>query len=199
MVDTNEQVIAEAQQRGETLTERELVALIERYHRTEGPGVDRDLVEAYDTAVADEEIAPFAEGELQETLDRHLGDSDTWVDAETYYPVGDGRVSVFPAEWHDALGDSTDLRAYVDVIEEAMADEDTGTESPYGGLGTGVPEGLLLDAVAAIGGLDRETAKDRLERRRNDGELVQDADQHPDARVYLSEETDDMRDDWLSS
>lgn len=196
MAEINQQVVADARQRGETLTSRELLLLIERYHRTTGPGVDRELIDAYDDAVADDEAIPFTEGQFREEVDHHLGDED-WAGTDTFYPVGEDRISAFPAEWHDTLEDSTDLRAYVDVIEESMADADTAADAPGGGLGTGVPEELLIDAAAAIGGLDRETAKDRLERHRNDGELVQDADQHPDARVYLSEETEGMRDDWL--
>lgn len=197
MVDTNQQVIEEARQRGETLTSRELLLLIEQYHRPRGPGVDRELLEAYDAEVARDDVIPYQEGQLLETVERHLGDDESWVDEETYYPVGDGRVSAFPAAWHEELGDTTDLRAYVDVIGNAMGGSDTDSDSQRGGMGTGVPEGLLLEAARAVGGLDRETAKSRLEERRDAGELVQDADQHPDARVHLSEDTEEMRDGWL--
>lgn len=197
MVDTNQQVIEEARQRGETLTSRELILSIEQYHRPEGPGVDQELLEAYDAEVARDDIIPYEEGQLLDAVERRLADDESWVDEETYYPVGDGRVSAFPAAWHDTLGETTDLRAYVDVIGEGMGRSGTDADSQRGGIGTGVPEGLLLEAAAAIGGLDQETVKSRLEEHRDAGELVQDADQHPDARVHLPEDTEEMRDDWL--
>lgn len=197
MVDTNQQVIEEARQRGDTLTSRELLLLIEQYHRPGGPGVGRELLEAYDAEVARDDVIPYQEGQLLETVERHLGDDESWVDEETYYPVGDDRVSTFPAAWHDELGDTTDLRAYVDVIGNAIGGSDTDSDSQRGRMGTGVPEGLLLEAARAVGGLDSETAKSRLEERRDAGELVEDADQHPNARVHLSEDTEAMRDGWL--
>lgn len=197
MVDTNQQVIEEARQRGDTLTSRELLLLIEQYHRPGGPGVGRELLEAYDAEVARDDVIPYQEGQLLETVERHLGDDESWVDEETYYPVGDDRVSTFPAAWHDELGDTTDLRAYVDVIGNAMGGSGTDSDSQRGRMGTGVPEGLLLEAARAVGGLDSETAKSRLEERRDAGELVEDADQHPNARVHLSEDTEAMRDGWL--
>lgn len=197
MVDTNQQVIEEARQRGDTLTSRELLLLIEQYHRPGGPGVGRELLEAYDAEAARDDVIPYQEGQLLETVERHLGDDESWVDEETYYPVGDDRVSTFPAAWHDELGDTTDLRAYVDVIGNAMGGSGTDSDSQRGRMGTGVPEGLLLEAARAVGGLDPETAKSRLEERRDAGELVEDADQHPNARVHLSEDTEAMRDGWL--
>lgn len=197
MVDTNQQVIEEARQRGETLTSRKLLLLVEQYHRSGSPGVDRDLLDAYDAAAARDDAIPFKEGQLSEAVSRDLVDDESWAGEDVYYPVGDDRISTFPAEWHDVLGDTTDVRAYVDVIGEAMADSGTGADSQRGGIGTGVPEGLVLEAMAVIGGLDQETAKDRLEQRRDDGELVEDADQHPDARIHLAEDAEWMRDDSL--
>ena len=197
MVDTNQQVIEEARQRDDMLTSRELLLMIERQHRPDGPGVDQELLDAYDDAVGRDEAIPFEEGELRESVERRLSDDETWVDEDTYYRLGDGRISVFPAEWHDALGDTTDLRAYVDVIGEGMGASGPGNDSQRGGLGTGVPEGLLLEAATVIGGLDQGTAKDRLEQHRADGDLVEDADQHPDARVHLAEDAEGLRDDSL--
>ena len=197
MVDTNQQVVEEARQRGETLTTRELLLLIEQHHRPEGPGVKKELLEAYNDTLAQDANIPYQEGQLLETIERDLTDSETWVGEDSFYSLGDGRISAFPAGWHETLGDSTDLRAYVDVMEEGLADEDTPANSQRGGMGTGVPESLLLEAAEAIGGITQDTAKDRLEEFRSEGSLVEDADQHPDARVSLSEEAEEMRDDWL--
>lgn len=197
MVDTNQQVIEEARQRDDMLTSREMLLMIERQHRPDGPGVDQELLDAYDDAVGRDAAIPFEEGELRESVERRLSDDERWVDEDTYYRLGDGRISVFPAEWHDALGDTRDVREYVDVIGEAMGESGPGADSRRGGVGTGVPEGLVLEAASVIGGLDQGTAKERLEQRRDDGELVEDADQHPNARIHLAEDAEWMRDDSL--
>jgi hypothetical protein len=205
MVETSEQVLEEARERGETLLTKQFVSLIERHHPNE-QGASRELLEAYDEAIANDDMVPFEAGEVTSAVENRSVDEETWVDDEAVYVIGDGRVSIFPARWHDELGETTDLRAYVSVIEDVIGGADPDADEPQGGTGTsvgggvgsGVPEQLLLDAAAVIGGLEREAAKDQLEERRNNDELVQDADQHPEARVYLSEETDDMKDDWLN-
>lgn len=195
MTDPNEQVLDEARQYGETLTTRDFLLIVERDHP--GAGVDEETLVAYDEAIATDDILPFAEGQLRSAVDEDLSTNEGWQDAETYYDVGDGRVSLFPKRWHDRLADSADLREYIAIIEEASAEEDTASDLPKGGIGTGVPESLLLDVMIAIDGIEREAAKERLESDRRDGKLVQDADQHPDARIYLPEEAEEMRDDWL--
>jgi hypothetical protein len=188
----NDGVVQDANERGEKLLAEDFLLWIEREHAEEGPGVTEDRFRSYEEALS-EQRASFDPGELRSSLDETMVDSEAWVDDDAVYALGGDRISTFPAAWHDRLADSDDLREYVAVIEEATSD----TEISTGGRGPGVPEGLLLDAASVIGGLDREVAKERLERLRDDGDLVQDADQHPDARVYLGEEVRDMRDPWL--
>lgn len=205
MVETSEQVLEEARQRGEKLLTRDFVSLIERHHLNE-QGVSREMLDAYDEAIANDDMVPFEAGEVTSAVENRSVDEETWVDDEALYWIGNDRVSIFPARWHDELSETTDLRAYVDVIGDVIGGSDPDTDEPQGGMGTsvgggvgsGVPEQLLLDAASVIGGAERESAKDQLEERRNNGELVQDADQHPEARVYLSEEAGEMRDDWLN-
>jgi len=50
-----------------------------------------------------------------------------------------------------------------------------------------VPEADLLEIAATIADYDREVAKAELETCREEERLVQDADQHPAANVYLPE------------
>lgn len=197
MTDPNTQVLEEARQYGETLSVRELIRIVERYHRPEGPGISHETIDAYDRAVGDDDVLPFAEGQVRSTIEEGLSTDETWYDAEAYYEVGEGRVSLFPQRWHDSLADADDVRKYVAVIEDDTASADAESDVPKGGMGTGVPEELLLNAIVVIDGVGREEAKERLERERREGGLVQDADQHPDARIYLPEEAGEMRDDWL--
>ncbi len=188
----NDGVVQDANERGEKLLPGDFLLWIEREHAEEGPGVSEELFRAYEEALSAQR-ASFEPGELRSSLEETLVDSESWVDDDAVYALGNGRISTFPAAWHDRLRDSGDLREYVAVIEDATIDDEIAT----GGRGPGVPEGLLLDAASVIGGIDREVAKERLERHRDDGALIQDADQHPDARVYLGEEVRDMRDPWL--
>lgn len=197
MVEPNERVLEEARHRGDALLVGELVALIERYHTDERRGVTRETLAAYEEAIAEEGVVPYDSGDVRSEVEERLVASETWEDADAFYEVGDGHVSVFPARLHDRLEGETDLREYVRVLEESTADDAASSETGHGGVGTGVPEGILLDAAAIISDVDRGEAKDRLERLRDEGELVQDADQHPDARVYLGEEVEEMRDDTL--
>lgn len=54
-----------------------------------------------------------------------------------------------------------------------------------------MPEADLLDVAATVAGYDREAAKAALETCREEGRLVQDADQHPEANVYLPDRDHD--------
>jgi hypothetical protein len=42
--------------------------------------------------------------------------------------------------------------------------------------------------MAVVGGLDRQSAKAEIEAARDDDRIVEDADQHPKAGVYLAED-----------
>ena len=74
----------------------------------------------------------------------------------------------------------------------ALVERGHPTDAPGVERETVVPESTLLDAMVTIGGVDRDTAKGNLEARRMDGTVVEDADQHPDANVFLAEERDDL-------
>lgn len=177
MVELNDRVLDEFGHRGDSMTARELLELVERHHPTDGPGVDWTVVEAYANALDEEGLSELDGEVIVERLESERVESDTWVDTDTIYDLGGGRVSLFPATWHERVGGSDDVVEFVDFL----ADRDA--TIGQAGAGEGVPEQLLLDAVALVGGLDRETAKSRLEDLRRDGPLVEDADQHPNPRV----------------
>jgi hypothetical protein len=113
-----------------------------------------------------------------------------------FYEVGDDRVSVYPQHWHDALGGTVDIPAYLRFLH----DEVIGVEDDFtsGGAGRGVPEDSLIKIVSIVGQIDTETVKSRIETLRKEGTLAEDADQHPEARVYLRDR-EDVRDPSLES
>ncbi|MFC5970823.1 hypothetical protein ACFPYI_05705 [Halomarina salina] len=179
MADLRREVVDEAGSRSKYLTATEFLTLVERGHPTDGPGVERETFDAYTERLGEE--SPAVDGEsFQTSLDDRVSDSEEWVDDETVYRLGDGRVSLYPASWHEQLGGVSDPKAYLETFSETGAFE------------RGVPESTLLEAMAAVGGVDRETAKGNLEALRERDEIVEDADQHPEANVYLAEERPDI-------
>ena len=67
-------------------------------------------------------------------------------------------VSVYPAQWYEKLGGSTDVRAYLNSSRTKRLALRTMRKGP----GQGIPEGTLLDIVATVGRTGREEAKDAL-------------------------------------
>ena len=185
MPDLNEDVFAAARQRGRTLLTEELVALIERHHPHDRPGVEREVVTRYADRLDDETSYNFDRDAFLDEIDARLADTETWQGTDALYALGDGRVSRYPAKWHDALGGSTDVREYVEfLLEETDGYLD---DLDSGAAGRGIPEDELLDVVSVVGRTDRETAKAQVESGREAGDLVEDADQHPEARVRPTE------------
>lgn len=180
MVELNEHVLDEFGHRGDSLIAEEFLSLIERYHSSDGPGVDRSVVRAYAEALDERGMSQLDSDEIEAELDRKTVESETWA-GDGVYEVGDDRLSNYPAAWHDRLGGSTDIVEFVETL--------TGVDPPIGqtGAGSSVPEDVLIDIVAVVGGLDREEAKVRLEELRRDGPLAEDADQRPQAGVRLEE------------
>lgn len=185
MTELNDEVFAAARQRGRTLLTEELVALIERHHPHDRPGVEREVVTQYADRLDDETSYDFDRDAFIDEVDARLVDTETWQDTDALYAIGDDRVSSYPARWHDALGGSTDVREYVEFLLEETDGYLDDLES--GAAGRGIPEDELLDVVSVVGRTDRETAKAAVEKGRDAGELAEDADQHPDARVRPAE------------
>ncbi|SNZ13361.1 hypothetical protein SAMN06269185_2137 [Natronoarchaeum philippinense] len=181
----NEYVIEQVEREGESLLVGEFLQYIERYDDDAERGVSDELLDAYVETLREEDFFVRGPSKPREQIDERTTDSETWVEQDAFYEVGDGHVSNFPEHWHDQLGGEDDLRAFVRVMTEDIESAEEGTDR--GGQGTGVPEPLLLDAAAIIGAFSREEATAKLEAARDRGELVMDADMNRQGRVKLPE------------
>ena len=198
MVEINERIVAEADDRGESLLVDEFLTLIEQYHSHDRPGIAWETLEAYPDAMAGTDYGHGHDMEgVLDAVDERLTDGDSEYATDAFYRLDDDRVSVYPTRWHDELGGETDLREFVRFLAAIDPEGDSGAD--LGGSGRGVPEGVLLDAAGIVGQTDPETVKSRLEDLRQQGELVEDADQHPNARVRLPENADNLRDSSIDS
>lgn len=195
MVELDEDVLDEADHRGESLLPVDLVALVEQHHDDGRPGVPRDVLAAYADALAERTDFRMDADAFHSTIDERLTDAETWAGRDALYEVGGNRVSRYPAGWQDALHGSTDVREYVAFL----MGEDPAFVEEFAGAGRGIPEETLLDVVSVLGGVGRGDARAALNEARDAGDVVEGADQHPDARVYLPEDTEDMRDGALDS
>lgn len=191
VTEINERIVAEADDRGESLLVDEFLTLIEQYHPHDRPGIAWETLEAYTEAMAGTDYGHSYDMEgVLDAVDERLTDGEYRTDA--FY-----RVSVYPESWHDGLGGETDLREYVRFLTGLDLDAENGAE--LGANGGGVPEQLLLEVAGIVGRTDPDTVKSRLEDLREQHELVEGADQHPNARVRLPENADNLRDSSIDS
>lgn len=186
MSEVDESVLAEITDHSQNVLFRELLLMIERAH-PETSGIARETLDAYARELGAATAVPFTPQELLDTIDDRLVEIETWVDTETLYRLDD-RISAYPARWHDVLGGTVDIPAYIRFIEDEVDGNETDLTRAQ--PGDGIHEQDLLDLVAVIGRTDRETVKSRLEHLRDRGDIAEGADQHPDAHVYLRERTD---------
>jgi hypothetical protein len=189
MVELSDRVVEEAAREGEALLLAELVSRAERAH-PERPGIDRDRLGTYAEALAERREVALDPDAFREELADRVTDDGTWTDREAIYDPGDDRLSRYPARWHEELGGSTDVTDYLAVLrgrDLAFVVDREGAEA-----GPGVQERELVDVVAVVGRVDRETARAALQEAREAGDVVEDADQHPEAGVYLPEDAGDL-------
>jgi hypothetical protein len=180
MVDTDQRAVEEAVQEGESMRTEDLVHILEQYH-DDRPGVPLAAVEAYTRELAARGDTSFDPGTFRDIVEDRLTDADEWVDEQRLYELGDDRLSQYPEPWHDALHGETDPAAYLRFLEESAPSFLTEQR----GDRLGLKQDRLAGVMKAIGGLDRQTAAAAIERARDDGRVVEDADQHPRAGVYL--------------
>lgn len=182
MTSLSQAALDAASDRGEYLLASQLVTYVERYDRAVDGGVPRYRLREYVGRLHDENPTLFDADDFETLLDEALTDADAWAGQDALYEV-EGGISAFPPRWHDRLAGEDDLTAYVDVIQADLSASDEFTGA--GAAGEGVPRELLFDAAAVLGPFDRDSAAAELERLQEHGDLVEQADQHPQARVSL--------------
>ncbi|WP_135364905.1 hypothetical protein [Halosimplex halophilum] len=186
MTEPNQAAVEEAVREGESMGGRDLVELIERHH--DGAGVERGTIEAYAEELAARDDYAFDRQAFLADVDEHTTDADRW-EGGGYYEIGDAvddhRISLFPELWHEELGGSTDAAEYVRFIQDEEPEYLADLE--LGGPGEGVPKPALLQALELVGRVDRPTAREALAAAGDRGDIVQDADQNPDADIYLAD------------
>ncbi|RBI60627.1 hypothetical protein DMJ13_16735 [halophilic archaeon] len=178
MVELHDEVIAKANDRGEMMSAADFLRFIEEYHHEDRPGVPRELVEAYAERLADQERASFDADALIASVDERLTDDETWT-KDALYAVDSNRISTCPLRWHEELQGTTDLSEFVAVMQKGV---DMPDRAP------GVRREQVLNAAIVIAGMDRETASDRLQAQRHDGNVASKAGQSRNANVYVPDE-----------
>lgn len=184
MAELDESIVQEASSRGEQLSPSALVALVEVHHSTEldRPGVDEELIFDYvDEVCRNNKLDPEA---FADAVTQNRTESEDWTGEEAVYVVEDGRLSTFPKRWHDELRGETDLLRHLGVILSIVDSEEAFAR---GGQGPGVPNDVLVDSAAVLGGVSSQEASDEVERLRDEGYVYVAADQHPKAKVELTD------------
>ena len=190
MADLNDRIIQEAADEGESLLVDDFVRLVEQYHTHDRPGVAWETLEAYahrlDDATAEDRFD--ADGVL-DAIEGRITDGASYED-DAFYRLDDDRVSLYPSQWHDDLGDETDLTEYVRYLtgRDTDAEGGAGIDDDRGG----VPQRMLPEVVGILGGTDPDAVEAELRSLRNEGELVADTTQHPNSRIHLPEDAEDI-------
>ncbi|GAA0230018.1 hypothetical protein ACFFQF_13665 [Haladaptatus pallidirubidus] len=182
MTSTDAEIVAELEDRMDTLLLPDAVRLIEINHPGgDRQGVERDVLEAY----LDETGHGMAA--FPSSLNEALTASDSWQSGRTVYELDDGGISAFPEGWHEELRNTTNLHEFLRVICSDMPDGDEGgTDEDSEITEHGVAEQLLLDAAVAIGGMERQDARTQLKKLREEGKIEEYPSQHTNPWVQLS-------------
>jgi hypothetical protein len=165
------------------------VAIAER--AVDDPGIERGRLVAYAEELDERQESDLDFGAFESELSNQVTDADGWADEAAVYRLGDDRVSRYPPAWHDELGGSTDVAAYVAFLKDSDAPYVTGDEEVAGG--PNISQQDLVDIVEVIGNAETEDVRTALREAREAGDIVQAADQHPDGRIYLPEDAGDIK------
>jgi hypothetical protein len=157
MTPVDQDLVNELARHDSSLTLSGLVRYLERHHPVEGPGVPRDLVEAY----ADE--LDYDPERVATAFEDRLTDARSWQPGDRLYRIDDN-VSIHPPTWHERLADTTDLAEYVAVMLESVRAPD-GVEIDEQRLG--IVQSELVTAIEIIAEIDRDDAHQLLREQRN--------------------------------
>ncbi|NEU58975.1 hypothetical protein [Halorussus sp. MSC15.2] len=177
MTEVREDVVAELDHESEVITLQDFVRIIEAHHATEGRGVSRELVGEYADAVRyDVDL---------DALDDRTTDSDEWREGGRFYELRDGRISVYPPDWHETMSSTDDIRDVVEIIQsEVTAAEGDMWEAVS--EQRGVPEEKVFHVGEVVAGIDRDDARDRIKELRDNGEIEEFASQHRNPTIKLT-------------
>ena len=176
MVNLQSHVVEELESHSETLNLQDFVRIVEEHHRGDGPGVDRELLAAYAEEV-------YFDVDLS-AVDERLTDAEEWTSGRHLYEVGDGRISAYPTDWHEAISGTEDVRDVIEIIQREVT-EPEGNESEAV-TEDGVPEEKILRVARTVAGIDRQDARDEIKRLRENDEIEEFASQHPNSRIRLA-------------
>lgn len=176
MGDPNEHVVEELESHSETLGLDDFVRIVEKHHRTDGPGVERELLADYVEQV-------YFDVDLSAVEDR-LTDSEEWTAGDQLYAVGENRISAYPASWHESISDSGDVRKVIEVIQSSVTEPEGDAREAV--TDEGVPEEKVLRVAETVAGMTREDARAGIEELRKDGEIEEFASQHRNPRLRLA-------------
>lgn len=196
-VELDERTLEELFHRGRWLSFPDFVRLIEQDHPHDGPGVSKEVLDAYAEALVDDlgGSAPFTVEAVDRMIETHLTDSGVWLES-ALYDVGPDRISAYPAPWHDRLGRESDPRAYVEVMRDELAKARGFTAR--GRAAPGVPKQQLLDAMCVLGEMDRAEATRAIDEERRRNELLLYPYQNPEAEVQLPDSVEPPRTERLA-
>ena len=176
MVETREAVVEELDSHSETMRLEDFVRIVEGHQPVEEPGVDRETLAAYAEAV-------YFDVDLS-AIDERVVDSDGWVEGDHLYEVGDGRISVYPPDWHEALAGTADLKEVIRLIQTETTEAEGEMQEAV--TEEGVPENKVLRVAETVAGIDRETVRERLKELRQNDEIEEFASQHRNPTIRLS-------------
>lgn len=193
MVEVREEVVEQLEAHQETMRLEDFVRIVERDHRGDGAGVDRENGSGVDreneAGVDRETLTAYAEAVYfdvdRSAIDERVIDSNEWAEGEHFYEVGDGRVSVYPPDWHEAFADTSDVRDVLEVIQRETT-EPEGDAKEAVTEEQGVPEEKLFWVAETVADIDRETVRERLKQLRQEGEIEEFASQHRNPTIRIS-------------
>ncbi|WP_276301238.1 hypothetical protein [Halorussus lipolyticus] len=176
MTDPRDEVVTQLEKHEETLRLHEFVRLVEIHHRDEGPGVERELLEAYADAVSFDVDSS--------AIDDRLTDSERWELGHRLYELDSERISNYPPDWHDRLVGTDDVREIIEVIQSEVT-EPEGDEREAVTDERGVPQPKVVRVGQAIADIDPDTTRERINQMRDDDDVEEFATQHRDPTIRL--------------